>query len=262
MKYAIVTGGARGLGLGIVNALLEERVVERVAVIDRDLAPPPAAIAAQVQGFAADVTDEKQVHGAVEEVVSRFGAHPDVLCNNAGGGDRAWFESGNQREWDSVETWRRYVDLNLNSVYLVSREVAPRMKSGAAICNTSSVAGLQASPMLAAYAAAKAGVISYSKTLALQLGPDGIRVNAVAPGLIYTKVWQDLGAVIGGGDATARMIFDSAVRQLVPLGREQTAEDIGRTVAWLCSDKALNVTGQVIAVDGGILLGQSRLGEG
>jgi NAD(P)-dependent dehydrogenase (short-subunit alcohol dehydrogenase family) len=262
VKYAIVTGGARGLGLGIVNALLEEKVVERVAVIDRDLAPPPAAIAAQVQGFAADVTDEKQVHAAVEEIVSRLGAHPDVLCNNAGGGDRAWFESGNQPGWDSVETWRRYVDLNLNSVYLVSREVAPRMKNGAAICNTSSVAGLQASPMLAAYAAAKAGVISYSKTLALQLGPAGIRVNAVAPGLIYTKVWQDLGAVLGGGDANARVVFDSVVRQLVPLGREQTAEDIGRAVAWLCSDKALNVTGQVIAVDGGILLGQSRLGEG
>ena len=262
VKYAIVTGGARGLGLGIVNALLEEKVVERVAVIDRDLAAPPAAIAAQVQGFAADVTDEKQVHGAVEEIVSRLGAHPDVLCNNAGGGDRAWFEAGNQPGWDSVETWRRFVDLNLNSVYLVSREVAPRMKTGAAICNTSSVAGLQASPMLAAYAAAKAGVISYSKTLALQLGPAGIRVNAVAPGLIYTKVWQDLGAVLGGGDANARMVFDSVVGQLVPLGREQTAEDIGRAVAWLCSDKALNVTGQVIAVDGGILLGQSRLGEG
>ena len=262
MKYAIVTGGARGLGLGIVGALLEEKVVDRVAVIDRDLAPPPAAIAAHVQGFAADVTDEKQVHGAVEEIVSRLGAHPDVLCNNAGGGDRAWFQAGNERWWDSVETWRRFVDLNLNSVYIVSREVAPRMKSGAAICNTSSVAGLQASPALAAYAAAKAGVISYSKTLALQLGRAGIRVNAVAPGLIYTRVWQDLGAALGGGDANARAVFDSAVRRSVPLGREQTAEDIGRAVAWLCSDKARNVTGQVIAVDGGIMLGQTRLGDG
>jgi len=262
VKYAIVTGGARGLGLGIVNALLEEKVVESIAVIDRELAPPPAAIASQVQGFAADVTDEKQVHSAVEEIVSRFGAHPDVLCNNAGGGDRAWFESGTQREWDSVETWRRYVDLNLNSVYLVSREVAPRMKSGAAICNTSSIAGLQAAPVLAAYAAAKAGVISYSKTLALQLGPSGIRVNAVAPGLIYTPLWQQLGAALGGGDANARMVFDTVVKQLVPLGREQTVEDIGRAVAWLCSDKAINVTGQVIAIDGGILLGRAPLTEG
>jgi NAD(P)-dependent dehydrogenase (short-subunit alcohol dehydrogenase family) len=262
MKYAIVTGGARGLGLGIVNALFEEKVVDKIAVIDRELAPPPAAIAANVSGFMADVTDEGQVHRAVEEIVARFGAHPDVLCNNAGGGERAWFESGRQHQWDSVETWRRYVDLNLNSVYLVSREVAPRMKSGGAICNTSSIAGQQASPVLAAYAAAKAGVISYTKSLALQLGPAGVRVNAVAPGLIYTKVWENLGAALGGGDANARATFDAVVRQLVPLGREQTQADIGRTVAWLCSDKAINVTGQVIAVDGGITLGQSRIGEG
>ena len=262
MKYAIVTGGARGLGLGIVSALLEEKVIDKVAVIDRELAPPPAAIASNVNGFAADVTDEGQVHRAVEEIVARFGANPDVLCNNAGGGERAWFESGRQHQWDSVETWRRYVDLNLNSVYLVSREVAPRMKSGGAICNTSSIAGQQASPVLAAYAAAKAGVISYTKSLALQLGPAGIRVNAVAPGLIYTKVWEDLGAALGGGDANARATFDSVVRQLVPLRREQTQADIGRAVAWLCSDKAINVTGQVIAVDGGITLGQSRIGEG
>ncbi len=195
MKYAIVTGGARGLGLGIVNALLEEKVIDKVAVIDRELAPPPAAIAANVNGFAADV------------------------------------------------------------------EIAPRMKSGGAICNTSSIAGQQASPVLAAYAAAKAGVISYTKSLALQLGPSGIRVNAVAPGLIYTKVWENLGAALGGGDANARATFDAVVRQLVPLGREQTQADIGRTVAWLCSDKAINVTGQVIAVDGGITLGQARIGE-
>jgi NAD(P)-dependent dehydrogenase (short-subunit alcohol dehydrogenase family) len=259
MKYAIVTGGARGLGLGIVTALLEEKVVEQVAVIDRELAPPPAAIAKSVHGFNADVTDEKQVHRAVEEVVAHFGKHPDVLCNNAGGGDRAWFESGRQQEWDTVETWRRYVDLNLNSVYIVSREVAPRMKSGGAICNTSSIAGLLPSPVLAAYAAAKAGVISYTKTLALQLGPSGIRVNAVAPGLIYTKVWQDLGAALGGGDKNARVVFDAAVKDMVPLGREQTEQDIGRTVSWLCSDLAINVTGQVIAVDGGIVLGPPRL---
>ena len=96
MKYAIVTGGARGLGLGIVTALLEEKVIDKVAVIDRELAPPPASIAANVNGFAADVTDEGQVHRAVEEIVARFGANPDVLCNNAGGGERAWFESGRQ----------------------------------------------------------------------------------------------------------------------------------------------------------------------
>ncbi len=259
MKYAIVTGGARGLGLGIVNALLNEKVVDRIAVIDKELAGPPPSIKDKVEGFAADVTDEKQVHGAMEEIAARFGSHPDVLCNNAGGGERAWFESGRQTMWDSVDTWRRYVELNLNSVYIVSREIAPRMKSGGAICNTSSIAGLLPSPVLAAYAAAKAGVISYTKTLALQLGPDGIRVNAVAPGLIYTKVWENLGAALGGGDSNARATFEATVKSLVPLGREQTMDDIGHTVAWLCSDKAINVTGQVIAVDGGIVLGAPTL---
>lgn len=255
MKYAIVTGGARGLGLGIVSALLDEKVAEQVAVIDKELADPPAAIASRVHGFQADVTDEKSVHSVLEAITKQFGPHPDILCNNAGGGERAWFETGRQSNWDSVETWRRYVDLNLNSVYLVSREVAPRMRSGAAICNTSSIAGMLPSPVLAAYAAAKAGVISYTRTLALQLGPSGIRVNAVAPGLIYTRVWENLGAALGGGDDKARMTFEATVRQMVPLGREQTQEDIGRTVSWLCSERAKNVTGQVIAVDGGITLG-------
>ena len=80
MKYAIVTGGARGLGLGIVNALFEEKVVVQVAVIDLELAPPPAAIASRVQGFTADVTDEKQVHQALEAIAAKLGPHPDVHC--------------------------------------------------------------------------------------------------------------------------------------------------------------------------------------
>ncbi|HYB92341.1 MAG TPA: SDR family NAD(P)-dependent oxidoreductase [Candidatus Binataceae bacterium] len=255
MKYAIVTGGARGIGLGIVNALLDEKVADEIAVIDKDLAPPPAPIASRVHGFQADVTDESQVHNTIEAITARFGPHPDVLCNNAGGGDRRWFDTGSRNAWVSVETWRRYVDLNLNSVYLVSHEVAPRMQSGGAICNTSSVAGLMPSPVLAAYAAAKAGVISYTRTLALQLGPAGVRVNAVAPGLIYTYLWEQLGAALAGADAGARTAFEVAVRQMVPLGREQTEDDIGRAVSWLCSDSAKNVTGQVIAIDGGMTLG-------
>ncbi len=259
MKYAIVTGGARGLGLGIVRALFEEQAVEAVAVIDLRPEPPPAELAGRVHSFTADVTDETQVRAAVAAITHQLGPHPDVLCNNAGGGEANWFEEGSHAEWHSVEIWRRYVDLNLNSVYLVSKEVAPRMRAGGAICNTSSIAGMLATPLLAAYAAAKAGVISYTRSLALQLGPKGIRVNAVAPGLIYTKIWEELGAAIGGGKDHARLAFEHAVRTLTPLGREQTPTDIGRAVAWLCSDKAINVTGQVVAIDGGIVLGRPPL---
>jgi NAD(P)-dependent dehydrogenase (short-subunit alcohol dehydrogenase family) len=149
--------------------------------------------------------------------------------------------------------------VNLNSVYIVSREIVPRMVAGGAVCNTSSIAGMLATPFLAAYAAAKAAVISYTRTLALQVGPKGIRVNAVAPGLIYTKVWEDLGAAIGGGAERARGTFDMTVRTLTPLGREQTPEDVGNTVAFLCSQRAANITGQVVAVDGGIVLGRPPL---
>jgi NAD(P)-dependent dehydrogenase (short-subunit alcohol dehydrogenase family) len=256
VKYAIVTGGARGLGLGIVRALLADSVVDRIAVIDRALEPPPADIAENVKGFHADVTVEAQIHAAVEAITAEFGAHPDVLCNNAGGGESGWFESGRDAEWHGVEIWRRYVELNLNSVYLVSREVVPRMVTGGAVCNTSSIAGMLATPFLAAYAAAKAGVISYTRSLALQMGPKGIRVNAVAPGLIYTKIWEELGAAIGGSAERARGAFDMTVRTLTPLGREQTPEDIGKTVAFLCSERAANITGQIVAVDGGIVLGR------
>jgi 3-oxoacyl-[acyl-carrier protein] reductase len=256
MKYAIVTGGARGLGLGIVRALLDDNVVDEIAVVDRELAPPPDAIKNMVHGFTADVTDEKQVARAIEDVVRKLGPNPRVLCNNAGGGNADWFSR--DPEWISPDLWRRYVELNLNSVYIVTREVAPRMQAGASICNTSSIAGMLPSPVLAAYAAAKAGVISYTRTLALQLGPAGIRVNAVAPGLIYTRVWEDLGAAMGGGKDRARATFEAAVRSLTPLGREQTPDDIGRAVAWLCSDKAINVTGHVMPVDGGIILGAPR----
>jgi NAD(P)-dependent dehydrogenase (short-subunit alcohol dehydrogenase family) len=256
MKYAIVTGGARGIGLAIVRALLEGNVAEEVAVIDRELAPAPREIAAHAYGFTADVTDEKQVAQTIGAITARFGPHPDILCNNAGGGEKAWFVEEHANQWMDVELWRRYIDLNLNSVYLVTREVAPRMKAGGAICNTASIAGLLPTPALAAYAAAKAGVISYTKTLALQLGPSGIRVNAVAPGLIYTRIWEDLGAALGGADERARQTFEATVGTMVPLGREQTPDDIGRAVAWLCSDGAVNVTGHVMVVDGGIVLGR------
>jgi NAD(P)-dependent dehydrogenase (short-subunit alcohol dehydrogenase family) len=259
MTYAIVTGGSRGIGLAIVRALLDENVVEQVAIIDKALQPPPVDLGERVRGFAADVTDEAQVHAAVETLSAQLGPHPRVLCNNAGGGEANWFETGSHEEWHSVELWRRYIELNLNSVYLVSKEIVPRMRSRGAICNTSSIAGMLATPGLAAYAAAKAGVISYTRSLALQLGSAGIRVNAVAPGLIYTKIWEELGAAIGGSQDRARATFEATVRALVPLGREQTPDDIGRTVSWLCSERAANVTGQVIAIDGGIVLGRPPL---
>lgn len=255
MKYAIVTGGSRGLGARIVTALIEHKVVDQVAAISRTLAPPPARFESLVHGFSANVTDEKQIRDALEAIASKLGPNPSVLCNNAGGGERAMLDHSLGSQWEPVEVFRDYVDLNLNSVHIVTREVAPRMLAGAVICNITSVAGLMASPLLVAYGAAKAGVISYTRSCALRLAADGIRVNAVAPGVIYTPLWEDIGAELGGTDDQARATFEAVVQDYVPLGREQTVEDIGHAVAWLCSEQAYNVTGQVIAVDGGSGLG-------
>jgi NAD(P)-dependent dehydrogenase (short-subunit alcohol dehydrogenase family) len=112
MKYAIVTGGARGLGLGIVRALLEENAAGQVAVIDREPVEAAAEIAGRVHGFIADVTSEGEVTEAVRAITARFGPHPAILCNNAGGAQKPWIRTTEQAEWQSAETWRRFIDLN------------------------------------------------------------------------------------------------------------------------------------------------------
>jgi len=259
MDYAIVTGGTYGLGAGIVRALFEYSVVDQVAVMSRKPAPPPAGVEDRVHGFCADVTDERQVHDAVEEIARKLGANPLVLCNNAGGGEKTWFDRRLAGGWEPVEVFRRYVELNLNSVHIVTQEVMPRMRAGAAICNISSVAGQLPNTILSSYAAAKAGVDSYTRSCALHLAPKGIRVNAVAPGVIYTPLWAALGAALGGGEQNSRAAFDAVVDDLTPMGHEQTVEDVGWAVAWLCSKHAQNITGQILAVDGGITLGVNPL---
>ncbi len=260
MKYAIVTGGSRGLGVGIVDALLEHNVVDEVATISRT--EPRGRPNGHVHCFLADVTDDKQVHEAAEAIAEKLGPHPSVLCNNAGGGEREWFFQSRDGSWEPVVIFRRFIDLNLNSLHIVTKEIAPRMTAGAAICNITSAAGQVPNPILTAYSTAKAGADMYTRSCALRLAPRGIRVNAVAPGFIYTPVWEVLGAALGGGDEKARATFDAVVDDMVPLGRDQTVEDIARAVAWLCSDDAQNITGQILSIDGGTTLGPlARMGR-
>ena len=238
----IVTGGARGIGLGIVRALLDQGVVDEVAVLDADPADIDVAKVHQC-----DVTDEASVRRALDAV----GQVPRVLVNNAGGGrfrdDAIPFDP-----FGPVDMWREQVDLNLTAAYIVTREVGPHLQSGAAICNTASIAGLMAGPLFA-YGAAKAGLIHWTKSLALALAPRRIRVNAVAPGFIYTRLWEQL---------APREMFDQLVGGAVPMGTEQTAEDIADAVAFLCSERARQITGQVIAIDGGTSTGRPSVAPG
>jgi len=240
----IVTGGARGIGLAAVEALLAEGVVERVAVLDADIEGSTVPDGASLH--ACDVTDED----AVRAVVSSLGEPARVLVNNAGGGkphpERTDAMPGDP--FGPVDLWRETVDLNLTSAHVVTRVVGPDMPSGAAICSTASIAGLMSNGLFA-YSAAKAGLIHWTRCMAQALAPRGIRVNAVAPGFIYTRLWSQM---------VPKEMFDQLVGMAVPMGTEQTPAQIADSICFLCSDRAAQITGQVIAVDGGTVLGRPR----
>jgi 3-oxoacyl-[acyl-carrier protein] reductase len=243
-RLGIVTGGARGIGLGIVQALLRDGTCDEIAVLDTD---PCDLTEAKV--YPCDVTDEE----SVSEAVAAIGGVPHVLVNNAGGGkinpDRTDVMPFDP--FGPTDIFRDQVDLNLNAAHIVTRVVGPTMQSGSCICNTASIAGIMPGPLFA-YGAAKAGLIHWTKSMALALAPRGIRVNAVAPGFIYTRLWEQL---------APREMFDQMVKGIVPLGSDQSPEDIANAVAFLCSDRAAQITGQVIAIDGGSVLGRPLLAE-
>lgn len=241
-RLAIVTGGAQGIGLAIVNALLDQDVVDRIAVLDLDAVQLPMA-----STYSCDVTDEASVRSAYDAV----GEVPSVLVNNAGGGRMDPIGLGAEGANDafnpfgSVDAFRDMVDLNLTSAHVVTRVVGPDLDAGAAICNTASIAGLRPGRLFA-YGAAKAGLIHWTRSMAQALAPKRIRVNAVAPGIIRTRLWETLEP---DDDAYAAMIAD-----IMPMQQDQSPADIANAVAFLCSDKASQITGEVIRIDGGLTL--------
>lgn len=239
-RLGVVTGGARGIGLAAVEALLGQDVCDEVVVFDREPADIPGVKVVQC-----DVCDA----ASVERAVDTLGDAPTVLVNNAGGqptrpGDPP-LDAG-QGPWVDIEIWRQTVDLNLNSAFIVTRALAPKMRRGAAICNVSSIGGLVASTGLMAYGASKAALIHWTRSLSIALAGEGIRVNAVAPGFVYTRLWDQ---------HSSRQVFDQMVAAAVPMGTGQDTSDIANTIAFLCSSRASQVTGQTIAVDGGVSVG-------
>jgi NAD(P)-dependent dehydrogenase (short-subunit alcohol dehydrogenase family) len=270
-KIAIVTGGARGIGAGIARVMAGQGA--HVAILDLDGAEAEktaAALGSPALGMACDVAVEAEIEQAVQAVVDRFGG-VDIVVNNAGAG-RAPLDSwvtratsgGGHVDDLAAESWDEQLSQNLRTTFLTTKVAAPHLKArgGGAIVNIASIAGLIASPTLPAYAAAKAGVISLTKSLALDYAPHDIRVNAICPGFLWTRAWEGLAtgmkqAVPHYADREPREIFLEVVKRGVPLGREQTPEDIGELAAFLASDAARNITGQWIAVDGGITLRQA-----
>ena len=266
-KVAIVTGGARGIGAGIGRCLADAGA--RVALLDLDgaeAAKTAASLAIPGIGMACDVAEEGEIAKAVAAVVERFGGL-DILVNNAGAGrgpldpNTTRPTGGGGRVHDmTVESWDEQLAQNLRTTFVTTKAAIPHLqKNGGTIVNIASIAGLSASPTLPAYAAAKAGVISLTRSLALELARNDIRVNAICPGFLWTRAWEGLAtgmrmSIPQYADRDPRDIFLEVVKNGVPLGREQTPEDIGNLAAFLASDGARNITGQAISVDGGITL--------
>lgn len=238
MKQAIVTGAGQGIGAAIASALAAAGY--RVGVLDRtrQAAETVARELPDAVALTADVSDERSVEAALES----FAAPPDVLVNNAGivrFGPLAGL---------SVEDWRAVVDVNLTGCFVTARAVALRMiaKGSGAIVNITSMNGVAPGPNAGAYGATKAGVALLTQQMALEWGPQGVRVNAVAPGLIDAGMSAPIYA-----DAEVRKARESKV----PLGRLGRAEDVAQAVLFLASDAAGYVTGQNLLVDGGVTMG-------
>jgi NAD(P)-dependent dehydrogenase (short-subunit alcohol dehydrogenase family) len=262
-KIAIVTGGARGIGAGVARCLSAEGAVVGIVDLDEDEAKKTAAgPTGKAIGIGADASDLRAMAAATERVVRDFGGL-DILVNNAGGAGGRSNELGTSLGFESLtqESWDAQLITNLRTTFAATHAAIPHLKrrGEGVILNVASIAALMPSVAIPAYGAAKAGVIQLTKTLALQLAPHGIRVNAICPGFLWTHAWEILAELLKAAvpeyqELEPRDVFLRVVEQGVPLGREQTPEDIGKLVVFLASEDAMNITGQEIKVDGGITL--------
>ncbi len=242
-RVVVVTGAARGIGAATAKRFAEEGA--SVAVLDLDESAAVAAAeslgAPKALGFACDVADSDSAGAAVSAVVERLG-RVDVLVNNAGvTRDNLLFKM-TEDDWDTV------INVHLRGAFLMSRAVQQHMVAAkyGKILNLSSVSAL-GNRGQANYSAAKMGLQGFTRTLALELGPFGVNVNAIAPGFIVTDMT----------DATARRVgvepeeFRKGAAERSPLKRVGYPQDIAAAAAFLCSDEAAFITGQTLYVDGG-----------
>ncbi|WP_146344143.1 SDR family NAD(P)-dependent oxidoreductase [Falsiphaeobacter marinintestinus] len=236
MKSALITGAARGIGLATAKTLLDRGW--RVALLDRDEAELTRAVTELGDGMpiVADVSDPAQIDDAWDQVSQHFG-QLDALVNNAGIADFGPISD------TTLDRWRLVMETNLDGPFLMVQAFTSMLArdGGGAVVNVTSISGLRASTLRVAYGTSKAALAHLTLQQAAELGELGIRVNAVAPGPVDTK----LAMAVHTPDIRA------AYHDAIPLNRYGHETEIANVIAFLVSDEASYVTGQIVAADGG-----------
>ncbi|MDX5348126.1 MAG: 3-oxoacyl-[acyl-carrier-protein] reductase [Hymenobacteraceae bacterium] len=241
-KTALITGASKGIGRAIAQKFADMGAqvaftylssVEKGQQLENEL----SAGGAKVKGFRSDASDFAQAEQLVEDVVKEFGKL-DILVNNAGITKDGLLMRMSEEQWDAV------INVNLKSVFNLTKAATKHMmraKSGS-IINMTSVVGIKGNAGQANYAASKAGIIGFTKSVALELGSRNIRSNAIAPGFIETEMT---------GELDAKTVEEW--KKAIPLRRGGSPEDVANAAVFLASDQSAYISGQVLQVDGGML---------
>jgi NAD(P)-dependent dehydrogenase (short-subunit alcohol dehydrogenase family) len=246
-KVAVITGGAAGIGRATATLLSSEGAT--VVIADRDV-QSAEKVASDLPGDSRaiefDATDHASITALVDRTVEAFG-RIDILHNNVGVTTAAW--TADRAVVDTpVEVWDMIMSVNVRSHFLASQAVIPHMleQGGGAIINMASVAGFRGAPGLTTYGVSKAAVMHLTQFTAVQYGPQNIRVNCIAPGVIKTQQLIDNAPGL-----------EEATLATLPFSRVGEPEDIAAVVAFLASDEAAFINGEIIRVDGGGMAGQN-----
>jgi NAD(P)-dependent dehydrogenase (short-subunit alcohol dehydrogenase family) len=242
-KVAIITGAAQGIGLGIARVFVAEGA--RVVLADvNDAAGAAAArdLGAPAAYVRADVTSEEAVRDLVAAALARFG-RLDIVVNNAG------VVAVQTVEESSVEDWDRVMAINVRSIFLTAKHALPHLRAaGGSILNVASVSSFVAQQGTPAYCASKGAALMLTKSLALDYGRAGIRVNCICPGITDTPMLRYHARHADDPEAHLRQRLER-----VPSGTMLYPDDMGRAAAFLCSDEAAGITGTSLVVDGGYI---------
>jgi len=238
-RIALITGGASGIGAVIVKKFIENGAVAIIADVDQELGNATAKqLGEKAHFYYLNIADEQSVNDTINMVMNNF-TKIDILINNAGITNDKLLIRMTKEDWDRV------ININLTGTFLVTKAVVKYMmkqRSGR-IINIASVIGLIGNAGQTNYAASKAGIIGFTKSCAKEFASRNITVNAIAPGFIETRMTEKLPEEV-----------KQAYFKLIPLGRFGKPEDVSSLALFLCSDQADYITGQVIAIDGGMVM--------